>query len=449
MLELDLKNAIPFLPPGELDKLEPKVEKILTSLYKGTGKGSDFLGWLNLPSEISTESLQQIKHVAEELKNKIEIMVVVGIGGSYLGARAVIDALSNHFDDFNDRASRKYPLVLFAGQNLSERYLFDLLELLKKKDFGITVISKSGTTTEPAVSFRFLKSLLEKKVGKDEARKRILAVTDIQKGALKQLADEEGYATWVIPNNVGGRFSVLTPVGLLPIGIAGFDIENLVKGAAHMQKSTGPAVRFKDNPAALYAAVRNILYRHGKIIEVLVNYHPRNHYLAEWWKQLYGESEGKQGRGLFPASVGYTADLHSMGQYIQQGRRDMFETLISVKEQPGLLTIPFDQKNPDKLNYLAGKPLEEINQMAGLGTLIAHVDGRVPNISIILEKMDEARIGTLIYFFEKACGISGYLLGVNPFDQPGVEAYKKNMFALLGKPGFEKEGKILKQKLDI
>jgi len=449
MLKLDLNHVHPFLSGEEINKMEADVSTHLKSLHQRTGKGNDFLGWINLPSEISTGEIQHIKQVAEELRNEIEVMVVVGIGGSYLGSRAVIEALSGYFDFF--RASppvSRYPMILYAGQNLSEHYLNDLLEWLKERSFGITVISKSGTTTEPAVAFRFLKTQLEKSVGKKRARKRILAVTDARKGALKQLADEEGYTSWVIPNDVGGRFSVLTPVGLLPVAIAGFDIQELVNGAVYMEQVTGIDVAFSDNPSALYAATRNALYRKGKTTEILVNYQPRNHYLAEWWKQLYGESEGKEGKGIFPASVDFTSDLHSMGQYIQQGRRDLFETVLSVKERPGLLTIPDDRKNLDKLNYLAGKTLEEVNQMAELGTLLAHVEGQVPNIRIIQEKTDAAHLGALIYFFEKACGISGYLSGVNPFDQPGVEAYKKNMFALLGKPGFEKETEALRQKLD-
>ena len=448
MIELNLERAYSFLPAGIFTKMEAEVSENLKVLHSGVGKGNDFLGWINWPSEISDSEIQHIKQAAEELKNEIEIMVVVGIGGSYLGARAVIDALSGHFEDFRNPVSRSYPRVLFAGQNLCEQYLFDLLEMLEGKSFGITVISKSGTTTEPAVAFRFLKALLEKSVGKNRARKRILAVTDAKKGALKQLADEEGYPTWVIPDNIGGRFSVLTPVGLLPIAIAGFDIQALVKGAAFMQQATALGIPFDKNPSARYAAMRNALYRQDKTIEILVNYQPRNHYLAEWWKQLFGESEGKEGKGIFPASVDFTSDLHSMGQYIQQGRRDLFETVISVKEQPGLLTIPGDQKNLDKLNYLSGKPLEEVNRMAELGTLLAHVEGQVPNIRVIQNRMDEVHLGALIYFFEKACGISGYILGVNPFNQPGVEAYKKNMFALLGKPGFEKETETLKQKPD-
>lgn len=425
--------------------LQDKAAKGMVQLHQGTGQGNDFLGWLNLPSEISDADLTEIETAAHNLQSRCEIVVVIGIGGSYLGAKAVIEAMSNSFEHL--RKQHNAPIVLFAGQNIGEDYLYELQDLLADKQFGIVVISKSGTTTEPAIAFRLLKEQLEKQVGKEEAGHRIIAVTDAAKGALRKLADTEGYKTFVIADNVGGRFSVLTPVGLLPIAIAGFDIRALVAGACDMQKACGADVPFEQNPAMLYAATRNALYQAGKKTEILVNFNPKLHYFAEWWKQLYGESEGKEHLGIFPAAVDFTTDLHSMGQWIQEGERTIFETVLSVKEMQHKVTIPADSDNLDGLNYLAGKRVDEVNKMAELGTQIAHVDGGVPNIKIEIPALTERYLGQLIYFFEKACGISGYILDVNPFNQPGVEAYKRNMFALLNKPGYEAESKAIRERL--
>jgi len=420
--------------------------RCISALHEGTGKGSDFLGWLHLPSSIDEAQFTEIENTAKLLQKSCEVVVVIGIGGSYLGAKAVIDALSNSLDWL--RKVRKSPIIVYAGHNISEDYLFELQEFLKDKKFGIISISKSGTTTEPALAFRLLKTQLEEQQGKAEAQKLIVAITDRSKGALRKLAEQEGYKTFVIEDNIGGRYSVLTPVGLLPIATAGFDIRQLVAGAAFMESLCGVETPFEKNPAAQYAVVRNELYQQkGKKIEILVNFHPKLHYVSEWWKQLYGESEGKDHKGIFPAAVDFTTDLHSMGQWIQEGERSIFETVISIKEPNHLKTVPFDAENLDGLNYLAGKRVDEVNKMAELGTMIAHVDGDVPNLKVEMPKLNEYYLGELLYFFEKACGISGYLLGVNPFDQPGVEAYKKNMFALLEKPGFEKETKAIKEKL--
>ena len=421
------------------------VQTCALPIESGEGKGNDFLGWVNLPASITSEEIAELKAAAEVLRSKCEIVVVVGIGGSYLGARAVIDALNDSFDFLH--TSRKNPVILYAGQNIGEDYLFELQNTLKDRQFGIINISKSGTTTEPAIAFRILKNMLEQQVGKEEAKQRIIAVTDKAKGALRTLANQEGYKTFIIPDNVGGRFSVLTPVGLLPIAVAGYDIEALVKGAADMSNATSTAVKFEDNLSAIYAATRNALYNDGKKIEILVNYHPKLHYFGEWWKQLYGESEGKDLKGIFPAAVDFSTDLHSMGQWIQEGERTIFETVISVENPNNSVLIPTDAENLDGLNFLAGKSVDHVNKMAELGTQIAHVDGGVPNIKVSIEKIDEYNLGQLIYFFERACGISGYILAVNPFDQPGVEAYKKNMFALLEKPGFEEATKAIKEKL--
>lgn len=414
-------------------------------LYNGKGEGNDFLGWVGLPSATTDSFLEEIQSTAQLLQRECQIVVVVGIGGSYLGAKAVIDALSNSFDTI--LKDRKYPLILYAGQNIGEDYLSELQELLKNYKFGIISISKSGTTTEPALAFRLLRDQLERQQGKDDAKRLIVAVTDRSRGALKTLADRQGYRSYVIEDNIGGRFSVLSPVGLLPIAVAGFDIKRLIEGAKLMERNTCHDVDFESNIAMQYAAARNILYDKGKKIEVLANFNPKLHYISEWWKQLYGESEGKKNRGIFPASVDFTTDLHSMGQYIQEGERILFETVISV-EKSGLehRVIP-DNDNLDGLNFLAGRRIDYINKMAELGTMIAHVDGGVPNIKITLPQLDEVSLGQLIYFFEKACGISGYMLGVNPFDQPGVEAYKKNMFALLQKPGYEAEYNAIQARL--
>ena len=444
-MNIDYSRTLGFVSPESIDTYRAITEQSNMALDLKTGKGNDFLGWVNLPSSIDEDTLADIEQTADRLKTKnIDILVVIGIGGSYLGAKAVIDALS---DSFASLRPKNNPLVVFAGQNIGEDYLCELRDLLKTKEYALVVISKSGTTTEPAIAFRLLKQDVEARYGRQEARERIIAITDGSKGALRKLADTEGYKTYVIPDDVGGRYSVLTPVGLVAIAVAGFNIRELVRGAVEMEKNTSAGVSFDNNPAAHYAAVRNELYRKGYLIEIMVNYNPKLHYFAEWWKQLYGESEGKEGKGIFPASVDFTSDLHSMGQYIQEGERKLFETVISVENPDRELSIPSDQENLDGLNFLAGKRIDEVNKMAELGTAIAHVDGGVPNIRITVEKLDEFNLGQLIYFFEKACGISGYTLGVNPFDQPGVEAYKKNMFALLEKPGFEAETKAIKARL--
>jgi glucose-6-phosphate isomerase len=414
-------------------------------LHNGSGAGNDFLGWLRLPSSITDAELADIEHTADRLRSKCEIVVVIGIGGSYLGTKAVLEALNHGFDFL--LKERNNPVILYAGHNIGEDYLYELCEVLKGKQFGLINISKSGTTTEPAIAFRILKKLLEDAVGQNEARQRIVAVTDARKGALRTLADQEGYKTFVIPDNVGGRFSVLTPVGLLPIAVAGIPIRDLVAGAVDMEKATGKEIPFAENISAIYAATRNELYKNGKKTEILANFHPKFHYIAEWWKQLYGESEGKENKGIFPASVDLTTDLHSMGQWIQEGERSIFETVISVENPDKTVIIPTDDANLDGLNFLAGKRVDEVNKMAELGTSLAHVDGGVPNIRISIPAVTPYYIGQLFYFFEKACGVSGYLLGVNPFDQPGVEAYKKNMFALLNKPGFEKESEAIQSRL--
>ena len=448
MLKINIDNVLDFVSKDEIYSLSNKIAECNKQLYSKTGKGSDFLGWIDLPSKISASELNKINYIAKKLSSQSEIIVVIGIGGSYLGARAVIDALSNNFNSLLTKDERKAPLILYAGENLGEDYHSELLEILDKKDYSIIVISKSGTTTEPAIAFRIFKNHIEQKYGKKKAKDRIIAVTDKSKGALKKIADSEGYETFVIPDDVGGRFSVLTPVGLLPIACAGLNIENLVHGAKDMENLCKSKTSLDENPADLYAALRNVLYQNGKIIEILASYTPSLNYFTEWWKQLYGESEGKDGKGIFPAGVNFTADLHSMGQLIQDGMRNIFETVINVEQSNNEVRVPNDETNLDELNFTAGKRLTEINKMASLGTMLAHVEGGVPNISISIPKLDEENIGGLIYFFEKACALSGYLLGVNPFDQPGVEAYKKNMFALLDKPGFEKESGEIKKKLN-
>lgn len=444
-LHLDISRVYDFIPATEIDRLSKEGLEAQQALYKGNGAGNDFLGWLHLPSGITDGQVTAIEKATAGLKEKTELLVVVGIGGSYLGARAVNDALAHNFSHL--RKERKAPHMLFAGQNIGEDYMHELLELLDDYDYAIVVISKSGTTTEPALAFRILKNHLEKKVGKQEARDRIVTVTDSSKGALRQLADEEGYRSYVIPDNVGGRFSVLTPVGLIPLAICGVDIRALISGALEMSRKCDPSNSFEENPAALYAVTRNALYRSGKKIELLVNYQNKLHYLSEWWKQLYGESEGKEGKGIFPAAVDNSTDLHSMGQYIQDGERTLFETVISVEHPDHQVTIPGDPANLDQLNYLQGKRIDHVNKMAELGTILAHLDGGVPNIRISIPQLNERWLGQLLYFFENACGISGYMLGINPFNQPGVEAYKKNMFALLEKPGFEEETTRIKARL--
>ena len=445
-IQLDITKAEQFLSEGAVKTLEPQVKAAQLALENGTCPGNDFLGWLHLPTSITPEFLDEIQAVANTLRQKCEAVVVAGIGGSYLGARAVIEALGNSFAWLvNDG---KTPTILFAGNNIGEDYLAELTEYLKGKKFGVINISKSGTTTETALTFRLLKKQCEAQMGKEEAKNVIVAVTDAKKGAARTCADKEGYKSFVIPDNVGGRFSVLTPVGLLPIACAGYDIKQLVAGAQDMEKATGTEVPYEQNIAAQYAAVRNALYQQaGKKIEIMVNYQPKLHYISEWWKQLYGESEGKDGKGIFPASCDFTTDLHSMGQWIQQGERTIYETVISVEQPNHQMLFPNDEENLDGLNFLAGKRVDEVNKMAELGTRLAHVDGGVPNIRVSVPVLNEYYIGQLIYFFEIACGISGNVLGVNPFNQPGVEAYKKNMFALLNKPGYEAESKAIQERL--
>ena len=443
-LNLNIDKVLDFVSFNEIESFQPEIDKHFKTLFNKTGKGKNFLGWINLPSEIDKNLIKDIESDAKKMREIADVFVVIGIGGSYLGARAVIEALSHNFNNLLETG--KNPLILFAGQNIGEDYLADLLDILDKKDYAITVISKSGTTTEPAIAFRIIKNHLENKYGKQEAKNRIIAITDKEKGALKELSEKEGYKTYIVPDDVGGRYSVLTPVGLLPIAVAGFDIKKLITGAFEMLQLNEATSSMGKNPVALYAATRNALYNKGKTTEIMVNYQPALYYLTEWWKQLYGESEGKENKGIFPAGVSFTTDLHSMGQYIQEGLRNIFETVLSVKNSKRDLRIPEDKKNLDKLNYLAGEKINYVNKMAETGTMLAHVDGDVPNIRITIPKIDEENLGQLIYFFEMACAVSGYILGVNPFNQPGVEAYKKNMFALLGKPGFEKEtNEILKK----
>jgi len=444
-LKLDISNVYPFASEESILGFQEQVLTQLTSLNEKTGAGENFLGWLDLPSNIPEEEINKLEEVAEFLREKAEIIVVVGIGGSYLGAKSIISAMSFNFDKY--KAGKKGADVIFAGQNIGEDYLSELIEVLDTHSYAIIVISKSGTTTEPAIAFRILKEHLEEKVGPEEANQRIIAITDKSKGALRELADQVGYRSFIIPDDVGGRYSVLTPVGLLPIACAGYDIREFIKGAVGLKEQTGPDTPFRDNPAALYAAARNALYQNGRFIEILANYNEKLIYFSEWWKQLYGESEGKENKGIFPASVNFTADLHSMGQYIQEGERILFETVISVSNPDRQLYIPEDKGNLDQLNYLAGKRIDEVNKMAELGTLLAHIDGGVPNMRIEIPAINEYHLGELVYFFEIACGISGYLLEVNPFNQPGVEAYKKNMFALLEKPGFEIETRAIKDRL--
>ena len=439
-IKIELGHVKGFVTENQLDTYKKKVADTFKTIYSRTGAGNDFLGWVNLPSSITADFIKDVKAKAEELRKKSEVFVVVGIGGSYLGARAVIEALSNHFAQLVETGS---PKIIYAGHNMSEDYMHDLIQLLDKKDYSMTVISKSGTTTEPAVAFRILKNHIEKKYGKEEARTRIVAITDKAKGALKVLSDSEGYKTYVVPDDVGGRYSVLTPVGLLPIAVAGVDIEKLVAGAQLMEKYCLDNQN-ENNEAAKYAVARQALYHAGKTNEILVNYEPRLSYFSEWWKQLYGESEGKDGKGIFPASVTFTTDLHSMGQYIQEGLRNLMETVISVENPANEVRIPQDDANLDQMNYIAGRRLNEVNQTAEKATILAHVDGGVPNIRIAVPRIDANVLGQLIYFFEIGCALSGYMLEVNPFNQPGVEAYKKNMFALLGKPGFEE----LRSKLE-
>jgi len=442
-IKLDISNALGTVTEADVRALEPEAVAGIDKINNATGAGNDFLGWVDLPGRTPASLLDDIQATAERLRQECEVVVAIGIGGSYLGAKAVIEALSDSFAPY--RHATDSPAVLFAGQNIGEDYLYELQDFLKNKKFGIIVISKSGTTTEPAIAFRLLKAQLERQVGKEAASKLIVAITDAKRGALRTLATEEGYKTYVIEDNVGGRFSVLTPVGLLPIAVAGYDIKALVAGAVEMENATRNAGA--GNMAALYAQTRNALYRAGKKIEILVNYNPKLHYFGEWWKQLYGESEGKDHKGIFPAAVDNSTDLHSMGQWIQDGERTIFETVLSVEETRHEVVIPSDDANLDGLNFIAGTHVDHVNKMAELGTRIAHVDGGVPNLRITIPALKEQYLGQLIYFFEKACGISGYILDVNPFNQPGVEDYKRNMFALLEKPGYEKETAAIKARL--
>ncbi len=443
-ISIDIRHALGRVTEADIKAMLPEADKCLDTVESGTGAGNDFLGWVKLPSETTDALVDDICATAQQLRSECEVVVAIGIGGSYLGAKAVIEALSDSFAAYR---TDKGTQILFAGQNIGEDYLNELMNLLETKKFGIIVISKSGTTTEPAIAFRLLKEMLERKEGKEVAARRIVAITDEHRGALRKLATEEGYKTFVIADNVGGRFSVLTPVGLLPIAVAGYDIKALLEGAREMEAATR-ATEYAENPALLYAATRNALYRSGKKIEIMVNYNPKLHYFGEWWKQLYGESEGKDGKGIFPASVDNSTDLHSMGQWIQEGESTIFETVLSVETPVHTTVIPTDADNLDGLNYIAGKRVDQVNKMAELGTRIAHVDGGVPNMRISIPALTEQYLGQLIYFFEKACGISGYMLGVNPFNQPGVEDYKRNMFALLEKPGYEEATAAIRSRID-
>ncbi len=443
MLKLDYSKLKSFVSCDEISKMEEITEKAAKTLLEGTGLGNDFLGWVNLPAEYDKDEFSRIKKCADKIQKDSEVLVVVGIGGSYLGARAAIEMLADSF--YNIREDRKTPRILFAGNSISSSYLSDLMSYLKDKEFSVNIISKSGTTTEPAIAFRMLRNLLIEKYGVDGAKERIYATTDKQRGALKEFSDKEGYETFVIPDDVGGRYSVLTAVGLLPIAVAGINIDEIMRGAADAMKEYSKP--FQENDCYKYAAIRNILYSKGKSVELMVNYEPSLVYFSEWWKQLFGESEGKDGKGIFPASCSFSTDLHSMGQYIQDGTRLMFETVLTVESPRADVEIPYDEANVDKLNFLAGKTVDYVNSKAFQGTLLAHTDGNVPNIVINIPKLDAYNFGCMVYFFEKACGVSGYILGVNPFDQPGVEQYKKNMFALLGKPGYEAEKEELEKRL--
>ncbi|MFA9456722.1 glucose-6-phosphate isomerase [Halalkalibacter sp. AB-rgal2] len=445
-IQFDYSKALTFFNQHEVDYLQGAVKAAHEALHNGTGAGNDYLGWINLPTEYDKEEFARIQKAAEKIKQDSDVLLVIGIGGSYLGARAAIEALQHSFYNIQTKEERQTPQVFFVGQNISSTYMKDLLALIEGKDVSVNVISKSGTTTEPAIAFRIFRDYLEKKYGVEEARKRIYATTDSEKGALKTLANEEGYESFVVPDDVGGRYSILTAVGLLPIAVSGLDIEKMMQGAADASADfNNPSLA--ENESYQYAAVRNVLYNKGKTIELMVNYEPSLHFVSEWWKQLYGESEGKDGKGIFPAAVDFSTDLHSMGQYVQDGRRDLFETVISVEKSREEVVIEKADSDLDGLNYLAGQTMDFVNKKAFEGTLLAHTDGGVPNLIVNVPELNEYYFGYLVYFFEKACGISGYLLGVNPFDQPGVEAYKKNMFALLGKPGFEKEKAELEARL--
>jgi glucose-6-phosphate isomerase len=445
-VKFDYTKALTFVGKHEIDYLAEPVRLAHEQLHNGTGIGSDYLGWIDLPTNYDKEEFARIQKAADKIKSDSEVLIVIGIGGSYLGARAAIEMLSHSFYNILPKEQRKTPQVLFAGNNISSTYVTHLLQLVEGRDWSINVISKSGTTTEPAIAFRVFRAALEKQYGKEEARKRIYATTDSEKGALKKLSTEEGYESFIIPDDVGGRYSVLTAVGLLPIAAAGISIESIMQGAADASKEYSNP-NLAENEAYQYAAARNALYRKGKATEILVNYEPSLHFVSEWWKQLFGESEGKDFKGIFPAAVDFSTDLHSMGQFIQEGNRNIFETVIQVNEVAEHISIEHDEADLDGLNFLTGKTMDFVNKKAFEGTLLAHTDGQVPNLIVNIADMTPYTFGYLVYFFEKACGISGYLLGVNPFDQPGVEAYKKNMFALLGKPGFEKEKAELEARL--
>ena len=446
-LNFNYQFAKNFFNENELKQIKPYVELANEVLTSKSGAGSDFLGWVDLPENYDKDEFARIKKAAEKIKNDSEVLIVIGIGGSYLGAKAAIEFLSHSFYNNLPKDKRKTPEIYFAGTNMSGVYLQHLIEVVGDRDFSVNVISKSGTTTEPAIAFRVFKKILEEKYGKEEAAKRIYATTDKEKGALKTLAAAEGYETFVVPDNVGGRFSVLTAVGLLPIAAAGINIDDLMAGAKDAMNDFANK-NMDENQALQYAAVRNILHRKGKDLELMVNYEPRVHYLAEWWKQLFGESEGKDGKGLYPTSADFSADLHSLGQYIQEGKRLFFETVVSIGKPEVEFVIESDKDNLDGLNFIAGKTLDYVNKKATDGVILAHIDGNVPNLGVNIPEATPYHLGYTFYFFEKACGVSGYLLGVNPFDQPGVEAYKKNMFALLGKPGYEEAGKELEKKLN-
>ena len=446
MIKLDATKLTPFLHDHELAMIEPQAELAREILTSGRGAGNDFLGWIDLPEKYDKEEFARIKKAAEKIKSDSEVLLVIGIGGSYLGARAAIEFLRHSFYNMLDKGTRKTPEIYFCGNSISSTYLADLIEVVGDRDFSINMISKSGTTTEPAIAFRIFKEILENKYGKAEAAKRIYATTDKSRGALKQVADAEGYETFVVPDDVGGRYSVLTAVGLLPIAVSGADIDALMAGAQAGRK-LALEKPFHENESMRYAAIRNLLYRKGKSVEVLANYEPALHYINEWWKQLYGESEGKDCKGIFPASVDLTTDLHSMGQFIQDGARVMFETVMEIEQSRATLTMKEEPTDLDGMNYLASKTVDFINKSAMNGTILAHTDGQVPNMIVKIPAQDETSLGELFYFFEFACGVSGYLLGVNPFDQPGVESYKKNMFALLGKPGYEEAREALLKRL--
>jgi len=445
-IHFDYSKALSFFGEHELTYLRDAVKVAHHSLNEKTGAGSDFLGWIELPTNYDKEEFSRIQKSAEKIKSDSDILIVIGIGGSYLGAKAAIDMLSHSFYNTLSKEKRSTPQIIFAGNNISSSYMRDIMDLLEGKDFSVNVISKSGTTTEPAIAFRIFRKLLEEKYGVKEARKRIYATTDKARGALKTLATEEGYETFVIPDDVGGRYSVLTAVGLLPIAVCGADIEKMMEGAQQAQNDFSHS-ELEENAAYQYAVVRNVLYNKGKTIEMLINYEPGLQYFSEWWKQLFGESEGKDQKGIYPSSANFSTDLHSLGQYVQEGRRDLFETIIKVEKPRHELTIEAFENDLDGLNYLEGKTIDFVNNKAFEGTMLAHTDGGVPNLIVTIPSMDEYTFGYLVYFFEKACAMSGYLLGVNPFDQPGVEAYKVNMFALLGKPGYEEKKAELEKRL--